>query len=139
MFLSFLEANEKELFFNLAVALAKSDNVIAVSEQEIIDGYALEMQLPKVDIASFEERNLSSCLEELSNLNHEESKRAILVELLILAHIDGEFSIEEQGLIAQVVATLKVDEAIFAHLLERALEYTKSIHSITRYILKNEK
>jgi hypothetical protein len=99
MLLMKLEAREKFAFLQLAHYLARIDNDFGKSEEEIILEYCSEMGIENID--SFDIKNFS--LEStLKNFRSEKSKKIVLLELMILIHIDRNFNINEQILIDKI-------------------------------------
>lgn len=93
MLLMKLEAREKFAFLQLAHYLARIDNEFGKSEEEIILEYCSEMGIENLD--SFDMNNFS--LEDtLKNFKSQRSKKIVLLELMILLHIDRNFNINEQ-------------------------------------------
>ncbi|QKF73047.1 hypothetical protein AFAEC_0872 [Aliarcobacter faecis] len=99
MLLMKLQAREKFAFLQLAHYLARIDNDFGKSEEEIILEYCAEMGIENLD--SFDVKNFS--LEDtLKNFKSERSKKIVILELMILIHIDRSFNINEQILIDKI-------------------------------------
>lgn len=99
MLLMKLQAREKFAFLQLAHYLARIDNDFGKSEEEIILEYCDEMGIENID--SFDMTNFS--LDDiLKNFKSEKSKRIVILELMILIHIDNNFNINEQILMDQI-------------------------------------
>lgn len=99
MLLMKLQAREKFAFLQLAHYLARIDNDFGKSEEEIILEYCDEMGIENID--SFDMTNFS--LDDiLRNFKSEKSKRIVILELMILIHIDNNFNINEQILMDQI-------------------------------------
>lgn len=99
MLLMKLQAREKFAFLQLAHYLARIDNDFGKSEEEIILEYCAEMGIENLD--SFDVKNFS--LEDtLKNFKSEKSKKIVILELMILIHIDRSFNINEQILIDKI-------------------------------------
>lgn len=99
MLLMKLQAREKFAFLQLAHYLARIDNDFGKSEEEIILEYCDEMGIENID--SFDMKNFS--LDDiLRNFKSERSKKIVILELMILIHIDNNFNINEQILMDQI-------------------------------------
>lgn len=99
MLLMKLQAREKFAFLQLAHYLARIDNDFGDSEEEIILEYCDEMGIENID--SFDIKNFS--LEDtLKNFKSERSKKIVILELMILIHIDRNFNINEQILMDKI-------------------------------------
>ena len=109
MLLMKLQSKEKFSFLQLAHYLARIDNDFGAREEEIILEYCTEMGIENLD--SFDMQNFS--LETiLRDFKSEASKKIVVLELMILIHIDHNFNINEQILIVKISETfgIKVDD-----------------------------
>ena len=99
MLLMKLQSKEKFSFLQLAHYLARIDNDFGAREEEIILEYCTEMGIENLD--SFDMQNFS--LETiLRDFKSEASKKIVVLELMILIHIDHNFNINEQILIEKI-------------------------------------
>lgn len=106
MLLMKLQSKEKFSFLQLAHYLARVDNNFGKKEEEIILEYCTEMGIENID--SFDEENFS--LEKiLRDFKSETSKRIVILELMILIHIDYNFNIDEQILIEKISQNFGID------------------------------
>lgn len=99
MLLMKLQAREKFAFLQLAHYLARVDNNFGKDEEEFILEYCDEMGIENID--SFDIKSFS--LEDtLRNFKSERSRRIVLLELMILIHIDRNFNVNEQILVEKI-------------------------------------
>ncbi|MGA1932376.1 TerB family tellurite resistance protein [Arcobacter sp. YIC-464] len=99
MLLMQLETKEKFSFLQLAHYLARIDKNFGEKEEEIILEYCSEMGIDNIDI--FDEDNF--CLETvLSHFKSKKSQKIVLLELMILIHIDNNFDINEKEFIKKI-------------------------------------
>src|SRR5574344_350361 len=99
MLLMKLQSREKFAFLQLAHYLARVDNNFGKEEEDIILDYCDEMGIDNID--SFD--NSKFDLEEiLRNFKSQRSRKIVLMELMILVHIDTVFNINEQILIEKI-------------------------------------
>ena len=99
MLLMQLETKEKFSFLQLAHYLARIDKNFGEKEEEIILEYCSEMGIDNIDI--FDEDNF--CLEEvLNDFKSKKSQKIVLLELMILIHIDNNFDINEKEFIKNI-------------------------------------
>jgi|SRR5574344_18528 hypothetical protein len=106
MLLMKLQAREKFAFLQLAHYLARIDNDFGRSEEEIIKEYCDEMGIENID--SFDMKTFS--LEDtLRHFKSEKSKRIVVLELMILIHIDQNFNINEQILMDKIFHYFEMD------------------------------
>lgn len=99
MLLMKLESKEKFSFLQLAHYLARIDNKFGEREIEIILEYCAEMGIENLDSFDMENFNLDNILKDFKS---ERSKRIVVLELMILIHIDHSFNINEQILMEKI-------------------------------------
>ena len=99
MLLMKLESKEKFSFLQLAHYLARIDNKCGEREIEIILEYCAEMGIENLDSFDMENFNLDNILKDFKS---ERSKRIVVLELMILIHIDHSFNINEQILMEKI-------------------------------------
>jgi hypothetical protein len=106
MFLMKLQSKEKFSFLQLAHYLARIDNKYGEKEEDIILEYCTEMGIENLD--SFDTE--SFCLDTILNdFKSEQSKRIVLLELMILIHIDRTFHINEMELIEKITNKFNIN------------------------------
>ena len=99
MLLMQLETKEKFSFLQLAHYLARIDKNFGEKEEEIILEYCSEMGIDNIDM--FDEDNF--CLETvLNDFKSKKSQKIVLLELMILIHIDNNFDINEKEFIKNI-------------------------------------
>ena len=99
MLLMKLESREKFAFLQLAHYLARVDNNFGKEEEEVILEYCDEMGIENIDSFDMENFNLEATL---NNFKSKRSKKIVVLELMILVHIDSVFNINEQILIEKI-------------------------------------
>lgn len=100
MLLMKLESQEKFAFLQLAHYLARLDNNFGEKEIEILIEYCSEMGIEYIDTFDME----SFILEDnLNNFKSKKSRKIVLLELMILIHIDNNFHINEQEFIKKII------------------------------------
>ena len=108
MFLNELNEMEKEAFLSLSVHVANANDIIEESEVAIIGEYIKEMNLGLFDISealSMEEViDIVSC----SSYRH---KKIIMLELLGLAYIDGDYDDNEQSVVNDFAKKIALEDA----------------------------
>lgn len=99
MLLMKLTSKEKFSFLQLAHYLARIDSNYGAKEEDIILEYCTEMGIDNVDTFDIE----AFCLEKnLNDYRTKESQKIVLLELMILIHIDNNFHVNEQELIKKI-------------------------------------
>ena len=106
MLLMKLQAKEKFSFLQLAHYLARVDNKYGKREEEIILEYCSEMGIENVDSFDFENFSLENILKDFKS---ESSKRIVILELMILIHIDHSFNLNEKKLIQRISESFGID------------------------------
>ena len=99
MLLMELEAREKFAFLQLAHYLARVDNNFGKEEEEVILEYCDEMGIENIDSFDMDSFNLEATL---NNFKSQRSRKIVVLELMILVHIDSVFNINEQILIEKI-------------------------------------
>mgnify|MGYP003536428397 FL=1 len=99
MLLMKLESREKFAFLQLAHYLARVDNSFGKEEEEVILEYCDEMGIENIDSFDMDSFNLEATL---NNFKSKRSKKIVVLELMILVHIDSVFNINEQILIEKI-------------------------------------
>ena len=99
MLLMKLESREKFAFLQLAHYLARVDNNFGKEEEEVILEYCDEMGIENIDSFDMENFNLEATL---NNFKSQRSRKIVVLELMILVHIDSVFNINEQILIEKI-------------------------------------
>lgn len=100
MLLVKLEAQEKFAFLQLAHYLARLDSSFGEKEEEILIEYCLEMGIEYIDTFDI---NTFSLEDNLKKYKSKKSKKIVLLELMILIHIDNNFHINEQEFVKKVI------------------------------------
>ena len=106
MLLMKLEAREKFAFLQLAHYLARIDNKYGQKEEEIILEYCAEMGIENLDSFDFENFSLDKILNDFKS---ETSKKIVILELMILIHIDHTFNLNEKKLIQRISESFGID------------------------------
>ncbi|CAM3962593.1 TerB family tellurite resistance protein [Arcobacter cloacae] len=106
MLLMKLQSKEKFSFLQLAHYLARIDNKYGEREEEIISEYCTEMGIENLDSFDMDKFSLEDILKDFKS---EASKRIVILELMILIHIDHSFNINEQILIEKISESFGID------------------------------
>ena len=94
-----LQSKEKFSFLQLAHYLARIDNKYGQKEEEIILEYCTEMGIENLDNFDFDNFSLEKILNDFKS---EASKKIVILELMILIHIDHSFNLNEKKLIQKI-------------------------------------
>jgi len=107
MLLMKLQTKEKFAFLQLAQYLARVDGEYGNKEQDVIDEYCVEMGIDKPTIFNEEDFNLDDIL---SAFKTTKSKKIVILELMILVHIDDKYDNKEHELTKKIVDFFKIKE-----------------------------
>ncbi len=89
MFLNQLSYQEKKMFLDLSIHVAKADDVLATEEKALISAYCAEMQLPPIELYDTEPLETVTSYFALADAH---VKKIILLEIFGLAYADGDFA-----------------------------------------------
>ena len=101
-----LQSKEKFSFLQLAHYLARIDNKYGQKEEEIILEYCTEMGIENLDNFDFDNFSLEKILNDFKS---ETSKKIVILELMILIHIDHSFNLNEKKLIQKISENFGID------------------------------
>ena len=101
-----LQSKEKFSFLQLAHYLARVDNKYGKREEEIILEYCVEMGIENLDSFDLENFSLEKILKDFKS---ESSKKIVILELMILIHIDHSFNLNEKKLIQRISENFGID------------------------------
>lgn len=121
MYLSLLNPSEKLAFYSLAHALAGAHEGISAEEDELLNAALREMNVAKptrtVDLA-----------EACAQIQSDQSKKIVLLELMLVALVDDEFAEQEESVITAIVSGLGLDEGA----VNVAASLAESMHAQNR-------
>jgi hypothetical protein len=123
MFLDNLTVSEKIAFYVLAKRFVKADTTVVTAEASVLSHFRREIGLPEDTYSA--KMTLGQCL---SAFRSRKSKVSVLLELIGIGHIDGQYSAPESRFIRMVAKAFGIS------LLEiTALEnWTLRLISLTR-------
>lgn len=101
-----LKTQEKFAFLFIAHHIAKSDGTFSNREKNIIDDYCVEMGIDDI-IYDEKDYNLDECL---SKFKTSKSQNILLLELMILVHVDDKFNQYESDLINVISKKFNIDD-----------------------------
>lgn len=105
MFLTLLTEKQKAAFLTLAKRLIESDAHLSLEGQNLIEIMSREMGFPPgLDI------QLGEIADALHEFDSRKARVAVLLELLGLAHSDGDYGTEEKHLIGQIATAFQISK-----------------------------
>ena len=115
MYLNELKTEQKELFLDLSVNLAMSDNNFSYVEKNLIKQLCREMNINEKYNT---DKSFDDIINNLSEICNEREKRIIIIELAGIVMIDNQYSEDEKKLIEDIVSTFDIDYKEFETLLK---------------------
>ena len=120
MFLSQLSYQEKKMFLDLSVHVAKANDVFAAEEKAMISAYCTEMQLPAIELYETEPMETITAYFALAD---EHVKKIVMIEVLGLAYSDGDFDNKEIDFVKKFASEIGITEDVFDALHDAIKEY----------------
>ncbi|MBU4179683.1 MAG: hypothetical protein KJ625_07090 [Actinobacteria bacterium] len=118
MYLSVLTPMQQEAVIFLARELIATDDAITAKEQDVLDQMVREVELPMPSA-----RYLSSHGAAVEALTTGKARAIAIIELLGIAHADGEYGEEERCYIQDLVQELGVPETTVTAMENWVLRY----------------
>ncbi|NQY53906.1 MAG: TerB family tellurite resistance protein [Campylobacteraceae bacterium] len=106
MLLMKLQTREKFAFLQLSHYLARADGHYGEAEENIIEEYCAEMGIENSNGFSNDDFDLLVTLNEFKS---KKSKKIVLLESMILIHIDNRLDLSEIDLISEIIKVFKFD------------------------------
>ena len=120
MFLNQLSYQEKKMFLDLSIHVAKANDELSVEEKAMISAYCTEMQLPPIEL--YETEPLETVTSYFA-LADEHIKKIVLLEVLGLAYADGEFDAAEISMVKKFSEELGITEEVYNKLHDAIKDY----------------
>ncbi len=120
MFLNQLSYQEKKMFLDLSIHVAKANDVLSGEEKALISAYCAEMQLAAIEL--YETEPLETVTAYFS-MADDRVKKIVALETLALAYVDGEYDESEAKVIKKIIVEMGVDESTFQSLHEAIKNY----------------
>ncbi|ETP72537.1 hypothetical protein UYO_1466 [Lachnospiraceae bacterium JC7] len=122
MFLNQLSYQEKKMFLDLSIHVAKANDTLAREEKELISAYCAEMQLPPIELYETEPIETVSDYFAMSELH---VKKIVMLEILGLVYVDGSYDTAEESFIKKFANNIGITEEIYDNLHETIRSYYK--------------
>lgn len=120
MFLNQLSYQEKKMFLDLSVHVAKANDVLAAEEKAMISGYCTEMQLPPVELYETEPIETVTSYFALAD---DHVKKIVLLEVFGLVYADGSFDNEENSVVKTFADGIGIPKEIYNRLHKAIKDY----------------
>ena len=120
MFLNQLSYQEKKMFLDLSIHIAKANDELAAEEKAMISAYCTEMQLPPIEL--YETEPLETVTSYFT-LADEHVKKIVLLESFGLVYADGDFDNAETAMIKKFADEIGISEDMFNKLHKAIRDY----------------
>ena len=120
MFLNQLSFQEKKMFLDLSIHVAKANNVLSSEEKTMISAYCTEMELPPIELYDTEPLETVTSYFALAD---QHVKKIILLEIFGLVYADGDFDNAEITLVKKFAEEIGIDEEVYGNLHDAIKEY----------------
>ena len=111
MFLSDLTEPQKAAFYNIAMGLIYSDEILDINEAELMAKFKSEMGMSNKKI-----QNHENIEDSLKAFDSKQSKAILILELLILANSDDHFNVDESTYIQKIIEALEINSFDFTEM-----------------------
>ncbi len=120
MFLNQLSYQEKKMFLDLSIHIAKANDVLEAEEKALISEYCTEMQLPPIEM--YETEPLETVASYFA-LADEHIKKIVVLEILGLACIDGTYDDVEEAAVKRFSDAIGVPADVYDTLFDAIKDY----------------
>lgn len=112
MLLMKLEAKEKFAFLQLSHYLARIDGIFGQNEEEVIESYCLAMGIENSDSFDSDSFDLEVTLNQFDSV---QSKKIVILSLMVLIHIDDRFDEREYELVSIIMSKFNLNTKELKH------------------------
>ena len=120
MFLNQLSHQEKRMFLDLSIHVAKANDVLSAEEKTMISQYCSEMELSPIEL--YETEPLETVTDYFS-LADDRVKRIIMLEIYGLVYADGSFDEDESAMVNKFAESIGMAPEECARLHDAITEY----------------
>ena len=131
MFLNELSYQEKKMFLDLSIHVAKANDELAAEEKALISAYCNEMQLPAIELYETEPMETVTAYFELADMR---VKKIVLLEIFGLAYVDGSFDEKEIEMVKKFADAIGITEPVYDKLHESIKEYYDVCHKLAEVL-----
>ena len=133
MYLSLLNEDNKELFLDFILLIAKVDNDFSDDEKGVINSYCKEMGISYRDEESCDSvETLINLIDESTNINE---KKIFIFEAIGLAMADGEFDGDERKIILLASYVFALDEGFVNECETMLVQYYEFQNKVNQLVL----
>lgn len=121
MYLNRLTNGEKVAFYSLAYAVATAHEGISLEEKALLEASLHEM---KID----QPQQILPVADAVGRFESDETRRIVLLELMLIAMVDDDFDDAEQAVMSEVMSGFNFSE----NHIERAAAWAESLAALFR-------
>lgn len=121
MFIEYLDKEEKEVFYSLALDLVNIDDDFSDEEKQKIRTLSFR-------ILGEEGHDAENLYKDLATLENFSKKKIILMELVMLSYVDGNYCDKEKDFIHNLAERLQVEKSVIDEIEMWALEYIQQVN-----------
>lgn len=122
MFLNQLSHQEKKMFLDLSIHIAKANDILSAEEKQLISGYCTEMQLPPIEL--YETESLETVSDYFSMVDPH-VKKIVMLEILGLVYADGSYDSEEEKVVKQFSEKIGISDESYGEIHDVIKRYYK--------------
>lgn len=123
MFLSKLDQEKKELFFQLSIHAARSNNIFADEQKAMINEYCVEMGFTNKELETT--MALDEVLERIKETSDEQEIRVIVFEILGLLLSDKRYDDLEKAFVDNLKSTFNLSEEVITEMINLLNEFDR--------------
>ena len=131
MYLNRLNNEQKELFLDLSIHAAMSNNLFTDEEKVTVRQYCAEMNIPETYEAKLSNDEV---LEKLSAISTKQEMRIVFMEITALVLSDNIFDEQEQAFVKKVAAAAQVTDEEKDRIVDTVQELYVVYGNIARFI-----
>lgn len=120
MFLNQLSYQEKKMFLDLSVHVAKSNDVLSAEEKAMISSYCTEMQLPPIELYETEPIETVTSYFALAD---DHVKKIVLLEVFGLVYADESFDDDEAFMVKTFAEGIGISKEVYNRLHNAIKDY----------------
>lgn len=124
MFLKELRSNNKELFLQLSIHAALSNNIIEDTQKDVLNLYCEEIGINNYELEV--KMDLDEILEKINNDTTYREKKIIILEIMALIMADSVYDLDEKKFMEDIIKKLDISDEV----LEEAINLVNKFNLV---------
>ena len=124
MFLKELRSNNKELFLQLSIHAALSNNIIEDTQKDVLNLYCEEIGINNYELEV--KMDLDEILEKINTDTTYREKKIIILEIMALIMADSVYDLDEKKFMEDIIKKLDISDEV----LEEAINLVNKFNLI---------